>query len=132
MAGSHEVRGSNPLFSTMNPIAGRAIDQRFFYVQVEGSESREGERLCGLLGEKERSQSQIVARQEFRVIPLENAGREGGRKTASLRPGDFLFEVVRLDGLPSLEGLFPGISRFSCQNPSFGVYFAGYLVFCAA
>ena len=30
MAGSHEVRGSNPLFSTMNSIAGRTIGQRFF------------------------------------------------------------------------------------------------------
>ena len=42
MAGSHEVRGSNPLFSTMNSIAGRAIDQRFFYLQVKESEPREG------------------------------------------------------------------------------------------
>ncbi len=42
MAGSHEVRGSNPLFSTMNSIAGRAIRQRFFYFQVKGFEPREG------------------------------------------------------------------------------------------
>ena len=44
MAGSHEVRGSNPLFSTMNSIAGRTIGQRFFYSQVKGKgfEPREG------------------------------------------------------------------------------------------
>ena len=44
MAGSHEVRGSNPLFSTMNSIAGRTIGQRFFYLQArgKGSESCEG------------------------------------------------------------------------------------------
>ena len=37
MAGSHEVRGSNPLFSTMNSIAGRTIGQRFFISRLEGS-----------------------------------------------------------------------------------------------
>ena len=37
MAGSHEVRGSNPLFSTMNSIAGRTIGQRFFISKLEGS-----------------------------------------------------------------------------------------------
>ena len=41
MAGSHEVRGSNPLFSTMNSIAGRTIGQRFFYLQARGLELRE-------------------------------------------------------------------------------------------
>ena len=50
MAGSHEVRGSNPLFSTMNSIAGRTIGQRFFYVQIEGSESRSRAFLSGYLG----------------------------------------------------------------------------------
>ena len=50
MAGSHEVRGSNPLFSTMNSIAGRAIGQRFFYVQIEGPESRSRAFLSGYLG----------------------------------------------------------------------------------
>ena len=40
MAGSHEVRGSNPLFSTMNSIAGRTIGQRFFYLQARGLEPR--------------------------------------------------------------------------------------------
>ena len=49
MAGSHEVRGSNPLFSTMNSIAGRTIGQRFFYVQIEGSESRSRAFLSGYL-----------------------------------------------------------------------------------
>ena len=39
MAGSHEVRGSNPLFSTMNSIAGRTIGQRFFISRLEGSNS---------------------------------------------------------------------------------------------
>ena len=48
MAGSHEVRGSNPLFSTMNSIAGRTIGQRFFYVQIEGSESRLRAFLSGI------------------------------------------------------------------------------------
>ena len=41
MAGSHEVRGSNPLFSTMNSIAGRTIGQRFFFIsRLEGSTPR--------------------------------------------------------------------------------------------
>ena len=50
MAGSHEVRGSNPLFSTMNSIAGRAIGQRFFYVQVKGFEPREGSTALWAVG----------------------------------------------------------------------------------
>ena len=100
MAGSHEVRGSNPLFSTMNSIAGRAIGQRFFYVQIEGPEPRHGYRQnsvsrairwsqsrggstatsnparvrqpCGLLGKKYAPKAKLW--HEFRVIPLENAG----------------------------------------------------------
>lgn len=42
MVRNHEVRGSIPLFSTINSIAGRTIDRRFFYFSSVVIEPREG------------------------------------------------------------------------------------------
>ena len=138
MAGSHEVRGSNPLFSTMNSIAGRTIGQRFFYFQVKGKGSGfcedsdsfalcegkwrnvhpsfdplEGKRPCGLLHKKVRLQSPIVA-----GIPSYPTGKRGTRRR--LKSGNLM-----------TWGFLVRDSFSSTASPRLEVFLLGYLGFRA-
>ena len=148
MAGSHEVRGSNPLFSTMNSIAGRTIGQRFFYFQVKGK----GSGFC------EDSGSFALCEGKWRLI-----GRSGllGRNVhpsfdplEGKRPCGLLCKKVRLQspivaGIPSYPtgkrgtrrrlksgnlmtwGFLVRDSSSSMASPRLEVFLLGYLGFRA-
>ena len=148
MAGSHEVRGSNPLFSTMNSIAGRTIGQRFFYFQVKGK----GSESC------EDSGSFALCEGKWRLI-----GRSGllGRNVhpsfdppGGKRPCGLLLPKVRpqspiVAGIPSYPtgkrgtrrrlksdslmtwGFLVRDSFSSTASPRLGAFLLGYLGFRA-
>ena len=148
MAGSHEVRGSNPLFSTMNSIAGRIIGQRFFYFQVKGEESES----C------EDSGSFALCEGKWRLI-----GRSGllGRNVHPILislganvPAGYCYQKVRpqspiMAGIPSYPtgkrgtrrrlksgnlmtwGFLVRDSSSSTASPRLGAFLLGYLGFRA-